>query len=667
MRAPITLVISLAVALSAHALTWSTHGPNGGAITTVDVAPSDPHVVYVANGSGIFRSPDAGDSWMNVSGSLTDVSQLAIDPLDANIVYVATPTGAIWKTSNGGASWRNITDGLPSGVLPSALRIDPRDPRTLYLASHCPPIGFKTAVPTYLEAAGVYKSIDGGASWKQMLNGLTGRPFAICVEELSLDPADSDHLFAAPVYTDGGFSESYDAANAWMRAPGSVPSRQVVAAPNDPLNRFGITSRITTPNVPLVSNDGGKTWRTAGGKGLPQGYDYAANDIDIDQTTGRLFLASAGGVFRSGDGGENWVQLGNLQTAVSRIVVDEGAGVLFAATTIGLWRAPLATFGPWTPLPVGESGTRVTHLATDPHRANVVYAVTDDYYDSKILATHGRLFRSTDFGASWTWLDTTSVGASLGPIAVDAEGKVIVLAGALSSRMVWRYDPDTAAATRLNATLPYAQFIVAHPERTNYLYAPSVAGGLLVSRDGGRTWVGTDVSSITKALSFDPTHPDVVYAADRKATWRSTDAGVTWTAISPIWTDFVAVAPSRPSTIYRLTLNPEAPGSYGALWRSDDSGANWTRLRWPGELGTEQALVVDPRDHRSLWILSAYEPYGLQHSADGGVTWTKVMDNLPHLPSALVIDRAGVMLHAAVTGAGVWEAQVMTRRRVAGR
>src|SRR5258708_6105051 len=110
--------------------------------------------------------------------------------------------------------------------------------------------------------------------------------------------------------------------------------------------------------------------------------------------------------------------------------------------------------------------------------------------------------------------------------------------------------------------------------------------------------------------------------------WTSADSGVTWRKIvdEPYTTYHLAVAPSHPSTIYRITSYNNVEQAPTVLFRSDDSGRNWTRLQWPGESSCcPRPLVVDPLDSRSVWI-------GVLHSTDAGATWSNDA-NLPYVTS----------------------------------
>src|SRR5437879_4065886 len=142
-------------------------------------------------------------------------------------------------------------------------------------------------------AGGVFKSGDGG--WTRAVNGLAS--FAVCVNELSLDPAAPSHLFLGAIFDNW---QSFNGGAMWQRTSSALPTRRVVAHPQIVLTRYGIEN-ANRPSF-LVSKDGGLTWAATAPFGLPVAL---FGDLAIDPATARLFLGTALGTFRSGDGGEN--------------------------------------------------------------------------------------------------------------------------------------------------------------------------------------------------------------------------------------------------------------------------------------------------------------------------------------------------------------------------
>jgi photosystem II stability/assembly factor-like uncharacterized protein len=656
MRTRFALACLLFLAPSLFALDWSTHGPNGGAVAQIAISPAAPLVVYAAGGAGVFRSDDAGETWRAVGGLLNGVTQLAVDPTNADVV-VATAGENIYRSTDGGATWRDVTGPL-TFLIPSALLFDPANHSTIYLGSRCGPIGFKTAAPSMsgdpFAGAGVFKSVDGGSSWVAQLQGLDGRFFSRCVEELSLDPATPGHLFASPAFTDGGYSESYDGATTWTRAAATVPGRVVADHPTLTLTRYGITSNFGS-GLFLHSTDGGVTWSTSQPAGVPR---VRFNDLSVDPAAGRLFMATDIGVFRSGDEGGSWIDTGAPPIPTARVVIDRAAGYLFSANALGVLRAPI-TLGAWQHLVLDDPSTNVRQVVLDPHDPSTVYSLISDYQtNSAPFVAHGRVFVSHDGGGSWQLLRENDF-IEFGTITVDGAGDLYVV----GRDGFWRYSPATQEWTqRAN---PPTSTIVADPRRGGYLYSfsnNSFAAPFAVSSNGGVTW-----QSVTPPLGYgvesvvvDPAQPSTVYAGGSGGVAKSTDSGMTWSPLATGDTRLLAIAPSKPSRLYRagsttIDVYFQAVG----LFRSDDGGTSWTLLQLPEKFGGVLAIVVDPVDAQSLWIISGTRK--VYRSTDSGATWQNTGIPVPALELAIAAD--GSRLHAATSTFGVWDTPIQHARR----
>jgi photosystem II stability/assembly factor-like uncharacterized protein len=648
--------VLLLLPASLFALDWSTHGPTGGAVAQIAMSPAAPLVVYAASGAGVYRSDDAGDTWRAVGGSLNAVTQLAVDPTNADVVFAATAQ-SVYKSTDGGASWLDITGHLPVTPRPSVLFIDPANRSTIYLGSRCGPIGFKTGASSVSASmysgdpaagAGVFKSVDDGATWTAQLQGLSGRAFSVCVEDLSLDPATPGHLFSTPVYSDGGNSESYDGAATWTRTAGAVPSHVVADHPTLTLTRYGITGYGGAGHF-LRSTDGGVTWSTVATAPLAR-----FNDLTTDTATGRLFLATDQGVFRSGDGGSTWIDAGAPRIPTARVMVDRGAGYVFAATALGIFRAPI-TLGAWQHLSLSDPSTNVKRVVADPHDPSTVYGLISDYQSSfGPLVDHGRVFVSHDSGNSWQLLRENDY-LEFASMVVDGAGDLYVNGG----DGLWRYSPATQEWTqRAN---PPASVLAADPRRGGYLYAfHDLSTFFGVSSDGGETWrrVTPPLPGV-ESVVVDPKQPSTVYAGGPAGVARSTDGGMTWSTVFTGDTRLLAIAPSNPLRLYRVGYTNIASTQFFGLLRSDDGAVSWTLLPLPEELGGAVAVVVDPSDAQSLWIASGAG--NIFHSSDGGTTWQDAGFPVPVFDLAIAAD--GSRLHAATHTVGVWDAPIPRARR----
>ena len=628
-----SLTLAVVLALST---TWTTGGPTGGRIAAVAVAPSNPDVVWAGDPAGVFRSTDGGATWTNVSGPVVDVDALVVDPTNPDKAWVAAGTwisARVWRTSDGGATWIDSTDGLPA-VRPSALYLDPRNPDTLYLGSKCGPIGFATIgapQPEFHETAGVFKSTDGGAHWQPAFARLSG--FTQCVEEMAVDPFSPWRVFISGPFSDvAGQHESYDAAQSWEHNDTPRPAGAVVFDARFPFTHYGITSKLGSHF--FVSQDGGFTWDTVK-TNIALDVNNVPTALSMDPQRSRIFLGTTKALFRSGNGGSVWA--GTTLHDVHVTALDFGR-TLFAGTVEGFVEVTNRGLGVPRAIDLHDAAANVMEIAVDPSDPNVVYADVRTPYGPHAL--RGRVYRSTNAGASWERLANDDDLFKAEHMSIDAAGTLYAfpLGG---EQALYRRGRNDAEWRVLRRETIFA--LAAHPLVAGTLFIGTIHG-VERSRDSGATWQAIPNGAVP--LAFDPKNPLRIYGASA----RSDDGGDTWTVLHPndLGTDALVVAPSNGNVLYRIAHDL----GYRRLERSDDAMVTWRRVAndfYP------MAVAVDPRDENSVWIANDID---LWHSADGGAAWQKV--DPPFLVSdgaiALRFDPAG-RLHVVYPEHGVWELQ----------
>ena len=637
--------ILLLLVASAALAGWSSSGPTGGAVNAVVAAPSDPAVIWAANSAGVFRSADGGATWANVSGPVVEAAFLVVHPADANRAWVLSGSFAsarLYRTTDGGVTWIDSTDGLP-GVFPSALLIDPRNPDTLYIGSRCAQIGFAAAPvkPLFHETAGVFKSTDGGATWK-FVAGLPGL-VSNCIEELSIDPFSPWRLFVTGPYSDlAGQSESYDGSTSWTRSTNPRPGLAVVFDQRYPFTHYGISARLGSQF--LVSQDGGFTWGSAGGK-LPS----TPTALSMDPERGRIFLGTYNGIFRSGNGGRVWANTLAPDVKVNALAFGGVPGALFAATEDGLLQVINRGLGASRPIDLHDVSADVLGLAVDPSDPNVVYAGARSAPIYGTLQLRGRVFRSTDSGASWERLEGDDDVLKADFITADAGGTVY--AASYGGREVYRRGRTDSKWAVVRKDL-FIRDIAADPKNAGTIFIDGSLG-IERSRDGGATWKLVIPNTPAGVLAIDPSDPRWVYSGNEYELYRSSDGGDTWTTVEPSdpgksGTRGLVVAPSNGSVLYRVAANFGRP----RIERSDDRATTWRPVPLPNN-DYPQAIAVDPRNESSVWASGS----SLYHSTDGGATWETV--DGPFLatypPRLLRFDATGRVLHVVYQSHGVWE------------
>jgi photosystem II stability/assembly factor-like uncharacterized protein len=296
---------------------------------------------------------DASDEWIGLTSSGAYMLKLSFDPMDPHVLYAAGFNGRLYKTSDGGKTWDNLSQGIEDLWI-ECLAIDPSNPGTLYVgdASHkgifkstdhgqtWAPVapmeyhdstGFNPAILSLLIDPscsntlyagtnwGVYKTMDGGASWNHCSQGIPlwgPNEQSTAVLTLTMHPANSNILYAGTSHENGLF-KSIDGGANWMLA-------------NTGMSAFGPTPAVfalaVDPSIPNVlyagtgypendagtgvfkSSDGGETWVPANTGMNPWGSPYKILSLAIDPLVPTTLYAGSvyPGVFKSGDGGANW-------------------------------------------------------------------------------------------------------------------------------------------------------------------------------------------------------------------------------------------------------------------------------------------------------------------------------------------------------------------------
>jgi photosystem II stability/assembly factor-like uncharacterized protein len=615
--------LALATAATAAVGSWSPLGPDGESIWALAADPANPNLVYAATTNSVFRSNDGGDNWTFVGTGLgaPGIRALAVS---GSVVIVGTSWGGVLRSLDEGRTWR-ATTAVPIRPHVQALLVDPRRPERVWLAGWegifvsddrgetwaARNGDLPTANGVYALAidpangqlyartgSELFTSSDEGTSWS--LLRCFGRR---CGNSVAVDPADAGTLFTIA----GGLLRSRDGGTVWekLRAPKGLYA--LLGFHGGRLFAYG-RSHATGLAVDRLywSADQGASWAVAG---QPEGLSIAVMASSGDTLyLGSAGIASLGGVFRSGDGGEHWeaASRGLSGRWIESIAVGpQQPGVLYAQAADHLlaseddganWRLSLASPG----VQVFGSGD----LLVDPNLGGRVWSTTGNY-----------LWRSDDGGHRWTWVHRIGVGVAA--LAADPRTRGGVWVGGQnglfqsSNGRAWRKVRPTRGENFVVADIAVAP----SDPRVVWVagYASTPAGAPLGQRlyrssDGGQSWQRREdgLPDYLMRLALDPERPDVVFAAAGDGLFGSSDGGTTWQRLP-----LPAVPASPESILWEIIASPVAPLTLYAyriglgddvVYRSRDAGATWQAVGGgiaPGSYSI-RALVVDPHDPRRL-------------------------------------------------------------------
>jgi photosystem II stability/assembly factor-like uncharacterized protein len=633
-----------------------------GSIGAIAVAPSQPSTLYVgtgeaqqrpdlATGDGMYKSSDGGRSWTHLG--LRDTQQIAqviVDPRNPDRVFVAAlghPYGpneerGIFRSTDGGKSFEKVlykdenTGGADVAFDPSNSNIVYA---TLWEARQGPWENADFRGPN----SGLFKSIDGGTTWRQLSAGLpTWEGDRLGRIGITVAPSLPSRLFAVvEARTTAGIYRSDDAGENWYRV-NSDP--RVVARPYDATD---VRVHPTNPDIVYVptivawkSTDGGKTftaWR-----GAPGGDDY--QKIWINPTMPDVMIMSSDqGVIVTLNGGESCSSWYNQPTAALYHVTTDNAfpyrvcgGQQESGSVCIASRGDEGqiTFRDWTPVGVEEYG----YVAPDPLNPDIVFGGKVSRYDRRtrqvrnvgpqplrnsdyrVVRTMPILFSPIDprtlyFASNVLWRTTTG-GQSWQAISGDL------------TRKSWDVPANVGKYIGTDAARPTQRGVIytiaPSPLDKNVIWVGSDDGLIHVTRDHGKTWSDVTPPALTpwaKVSLMDASHFDAqtAYAAVntfrlddlRPHIYRTHDGGKTWQHTTAGIPDGGIVNVVREDPVRRGLLYA---GTEQAVYVSLDDGEHWQSLRLNMPATSIRDLVVKDDDlvvathGRSFWILDDITP-----------------------------------------------------------
>ena len=651
------LVLSAAFGLLAGARSasgqeaaWTTNGPLGGSVYCLVPDPSHPSTLYAGTAMGVFKSDDGGASWRSASSGLPSfrVQTIAIDPTTPSTLYAGTltPDGVdsvgIFKSTDGAASWTAINEGLIdplTGISPLdvwSLAIDPKNPGTILAGSRF---------------SEIFKSVDGGLTWQPKTFG--GFQYLLETSAIRFDPTNSSRILAASnplgllVSTDGGedWSTFGNASDTFFT---------IVADPTTPATLY---AGNTSGSGIFKSTDSGAHWSTIN-KGLPGGSGALplVRGFAVDPShPANLYAGTYGnGLFRSTDGGLNWSSANGAMRSnyVAAIAVGQSSTLLAGTLFSGVYRSA-DNAATWTSSEAGIDIAQVTALLADPASPGTVYAATFD-----------GVSKSVDGGGTWLGVNNGLPIAPVSALASRSGSPRTLLAATLGSG-VWKSTDGgatwTSSAQGLTDT--FIGSLVVDPSNSSTVYAGTDHSGtssqrVFKSTDGGATWTQTSLDAGQFPITFiavNLSNASQVIAISESALgyYQSLDAGKTWSTIT------TSASCGGVNTIFFGSSATLSVGGTAGLCRSSDGGKTWT-LTPVGSLSSIETFLIDPSSSSTLYAgASPAVPGGtggVFRSTDGGQTWAALGDGLSDASVvALAIEPARGVLHAGINGGGVAE------------
>jgi photosystem II stability/assembly factor-like uncharacterized protein len=630
-----------------NGLHWRHVGPiRGGRVTAVAGHRSHPGTFYMGStGGGVWKTDDYGHTWNNISDGFFETASIgAMEVAESNpdVIYVGTGSAAIrsnvirglgmYKSTDAGKTWTHI--GLRTAGQIGAVRVHPRNPDLVYVAVVGQPFGDSAD-------RGIFRSNDGGRTWQKVffINERTG------IFSLVLDHTNPDVMYATAWRTirkpwtivsggpadEGGIYKSVDGGTTWTRASLGLPTDllgkiDIDVSRTDPRRLYAIVEAVGDRLGLYRSDDAGATWRHVNGQRSLMARPFYYTYVDIDPKNPDVVWVNNLSLWKSTDGGTSF-------TAVPTPHVDNH----------GMWINP---DDPDLILQSNDGGVNVTRdggstwsTQYNQPTAEIYQVEVDNQFPYRVygaqqdnttvaLPTNSPRATPPDDPVQ---LMVEAAGCETGPVKPKPDDPAII------------YGVCKGEFSRLNLRTGQEQHFWVYPQN-RYGHA---------SRDIRYRFQRTSPFEIS------PHDPAVIYHTSH-VVHRTRDEGRTWEVISP---DLTANLPEGQgvsgepitrditgeevyATIYAFRESPLEPGllwsgaNDGPVFVSRNGGKAWTNVT-PAGLppgGRVQQIEVSPHRKGSAYIayyrylLDDWAPY-IYRTDDYGTTWTRLTDGRNGIPS----------------------------------
>lgn len=661
-------------------------GPfRGGRSAAVAGSYKDRNTFYFgATGGGVWKTTDGGSNWKNISDKYFGgtIGAVAVAPSDENIIYVgegentmrgnvSEGLGGMWRSDDGGRTWRNI--GLKDGRHIIRVVVHPRNPDIVWAAVMGHLFG-----PN--ETRGVYKTTDGGKTWKRMLyvNNLTG------ASDLVMEYGNPEVLYAGTwrvIRTPHSLESGGEGSGLWKSTDGGNTWNSIASRKGLPKGVWGIVGVAVAPSNPdkvytiienaagglFVSNDAGETWTLASNDNNIRQRAWYYTKVFVDPKNENLVYAPNVGFMRSRDGGKTFQAVRTPHGDHHDLWIDPVDGARMIVADDG---------GAQVTFDGGENWSTMMNQPT----AQIYRVSTDNAFPYRILGAQQDnstfRIRSRTNGPAITDRDwDVTAGSESGYVVADPLNPDVVYGGNYGgylsrldhktgeNRTVspWPDNPMGAGADVLKYRFQWNFPVFFSPHNPKRLY--SAGNVLFATENEGQSWeqISPDLTTNDKSkqgpsggpITKDNTSVEyysTIFTAmespfEKDLLWTgsddglihvSRDGGKSWSNVTPkdapkwmMWNSLDA-DPFKKGAIYAVGTRYKSDDYTPYIYKTEDYGKTWRQIT-SGIDRMHFARVVRA-DPKRPGLLYAGTEYGMYISFDDGASWKPFQLNLPIVP-----------------------------------
>jgi|GEM_PF-584664 len=611
--------------------------PGVGRITSIAVSPSNNNIIYITSpGGGVWKSTQGGNQWTALSdhsSSMMNMFSVAVHPTNPDLVFTGSNGGILYMSGDGGLSWTSKSSGM--GNIRKII-FDPNNTLIMFAAA----------------GNGIYKSVDGGNTWVRKSTSST--------EDIEFRPGNSNVLYASG----SNIFRSLNAGETWTQLTstnGITNSARTLlsVSPADSLVVYAVQANGSEFGRIYRSNDGGNSFITTitgssatctnffgystngCGTGGQATYDMAmtvnplnANEVHIagiicwkSTNGGTTFVAETAWSLPNSVG-YNHADVHVLEW-VGNTIYSGSDGGIYKSTNNG---------DDWTELSKGLGIRQFYRIATSKTNGKIVTGGAQDN-GSSILKTNG-------------WIDW------LGADGMDC------LISPLDSNLIWGTSQYGSLYRTTNGGSSYSGISnpgsgtwvtpLAVEANSNIIYGGYV--GVYKSTDLGSTWVKISDSVIKtnlSAIAVAPSNPKYIYASNGSGLFVTKDGGTTWSSytLSGVSISSFAIHPTNPEKVWISSSS-----STNRVLVSTNAGATFTNISGNLPSVSARSIVVDDTPDEGLYVGMNI---GVYYTNKNMTSWINLTDNLPQVAvNEIELHKSSGKLRLATYGRGLWERSV---------
>ena len=653
-------ILMLLITSILFAQEWSRNGPFSAHVISLAIAPSDTSVIYVGTYcDGVYKSIDGAENWfhcstenlptwedsLNNTGSLPcwwygdyyPVQSIAIDPTNAEHLWIGTGGRRLFESNNGGSSWLHVNGTLPDSLDVDYIHINENNPDEIFVGAGNHNYGY---LP--LENGGLYYNIDGVNNWELIESVPNGDSYHItCIRNV---PGDEEHLYVGigsggePGFS-WGLMESIDGGNEWQIIIDDFPIYDLSINTDNNQNMWSIIYTGYLDWLLAFSTNGGYTWTAYPDWNNPELW-LTSLYADIEYN---LYVAKgwentiSGNVKKSSDNGNTWEYIDTLcagrgVSLRNRCEANrENTNNIYFGTYCGIYKSDDGGLN----CRLTNSGiynSYIKEIESHPYNPNIVYA-----------SGFQGLWKSIDGCISWQQENDESVSA----VEYDPQHPDTLYYG--GQNLMRSFDGGVTFEDIRNNLLGWIVDISINPQYTNIVYTVSGYYDCYLvykTENLGENWnliFSGDPNVSYPMVTIDPIHPDTLYYTD----YRSVDGGNIWEYL--IFTDeIIGIHPQNSNILYTSNRNTlKVSYDWGETFQVLDTYSNWT-VPVPAIVN----LVFDKNNPDNMFYCTPND--GIHYSTDAGENWFVLEGNYEKRTLDFIPVLEENKVYVATHGDGVW-------------